>query len=286
MNILQKRQLTKQEFLSNLIKVAVALLILGLTWEVQFPNDIVNADNSIEYSAFHYLFNLGYLALAFLYVAMTISKSISIEGDKASYDFLEESETEAKNKFISTIRWTVFSVFLLVLINNVFNGVTNVYNTSVVYNNEYKSNQQGLKTFYDNMWKTYSMKDGIKIDNKETFLQVANLVMDARKDGEQLASKLLVENQSVPFDQFSLFYADLSRFIESNRSVIQKYEERAQNIAMKHNTFLETYPNLIYNLISQRPLIKYQSAFSSPTTEKVFETRNEGITPAKILGLN
>ena len=49
--------------------------------------------------------------------------------------------------------------------------------------------------------------------NKETFIEVTNIVMSARKDSQNLAWKWNQENQNIPFEEFTYFYKELSSFI-------------------------------------------------------------------------
>lgn len=151
-----------------------------------------------------------------------------------------------------------------------------IYNPSVVYYKQYDQKTKEREGFFDNMWKTYYTKDRIVSLNKETFIEVTRLVMEARKDGSSVAWKWVRENQPVPYGEFTKFYSDLSSFIEMQRQGYYDLEKQCNAIATAHNMLIDTFPNNLYNryLVHRKPIV-YEYGFLSDSTRKVFKTGNE-----------
>lgn len=152
-----------------------------------------------------------------------------------------------------------------------------VYNKSVVYNKHYERATQGLQGFYDGMYKTWIAKEKIAVVSKETFIELAKIAFEARKDGANLGWKWVSENTPIPYNEFAAFYKDLSAFVELKREQYFELEVQRQNIANQHNMMLDTFPNNIYNKILGRKHIKYEYGFLSDSTRKVFDTGNENV---------
>ena len=171
----------------------------------------------------------------------------------------------------------IAAIVLFTTISNTYSGIVKVYNTSAIYQNKYKQKEFERKSFYDKLWKVYSQKTDVAIQNKETFLQVTKLIMDGRADGKNVAWKWLHENQNIPYDQFSAFYADLSSYIEQQRNEYFKLEKETQDIANANNVLLDTFPNVIYNKFLNREKIKYEFGFTSDKTDNVFASKKENL---------
>ena len=168
------------------------------------------------------------------------------------------------------------SIMLLIgLSGHVFRGSVFVYNSTKVYKNEYVKKVQEKVGFYDKMWKTYSQKDKISGINKEAFLEVTKVIFEARKDGEKTAWKWVSENQNVPYEEFTKFYADLSNFIETQRKEYFEIEKSCQNIANSNNTLLDTFPNNLYNKFLKCERINFEYGFTSDSTQNVFSRKKE-----------
>jgi hypothetical protein len=131
--------------------------------------------------------------------------------------------------------------------------------------------------FYDKLWKTYLQKDKITNINKETFLQVTKIIMENRADGEKVTWKWVQENQQIPYEEFTKFYADLSNFITSQREGYFNIEKECQLIANKNNTLLDTFPNNIYNKFLGCERIKFEYGFLSDSTVAVFKSKKENV---------
>jgi len=139
------------------------------------------------------------------------------------------------------------------------------------------SGKQEKAGFYDKLWKTFLAKEKITNINKETFLLVTKVIMENRSDGEKITWKWVQENQKIPYEEFTLFYADLSDFITTQREGYFKIEQVCQEIANKNNTLLDTFPNNIYNKILNCQKINFQYGFLSDSTVNVFKSGKENI---------
>src|SRR5665647_95873 len=99
------------------------------------------------------------------------------------------------------------------LVSTVFAGFTGFYNKTVDYTAEYKALEQNQITTYDNYYLAFKEKTDIANINKETFVEVTSIIMSARADGPQTAWKWVHENQQIPYEEFTVFYKELSTFI-------------------------------------------------------------------------
>jgi hypothetical protein len=133
-----------------------------------------------------------------------------------------------------------------------------IYNGSVVYHKQYDQTTQALKGLRDLAVETYQIKAKLIGLNKDGLTELTNIAFEARKDAPGLAWKWTVENQPLPFNQFSDFYKELSTFVESKRAEYYALEVQRQNIAKAHNTLIDTFPNNIYNWFLGRSPINYK----------------------------
>jgi len=152
-----------------------------------------------------------------------------------------------------------------------------LFNTSKLYHNTYIQKVQEKKGFYDKMWKTYLAKDKITNINKETFIKVTKIIMENRRDGENVTWKWLQENQPITYSEFTKFYADLSDFITNQRAGYFDIEKQCQRIANYNNTMLDTFPNNIYNKVLGLDKISFEYGFTSDSTERVFTSGIENV---------
>ena len=271
MSIFKSGKLTKSQFISKLTGLIIYLLFFGFTWGVQFPGDGFYSDGeTLDFGALHTIFNIISIIGSVAYLVVIFYKSLD---DDLSCDFEEGGSSK------SYISMGIVGILLgiLVLSSLVYSECKVIYNKSIGYQNSYNQVSQEKETYYDNMWKSYKLKDKIVIDNKETFIEITKIIMDGRKDGTSLAWKWTQENQPVPYSEFSAFYKDLSNYVESRRDGFQALEVKAQKIAMENNTMLQSLPNNIYNKLLKCPLIDYKKSFSSQKTQSTFKSGLEEI---------
>ena len=153
--------------------------------------------------------------------------------------------------------------------------IVKMYNTNISYVNQYEKVQQERKMFYDKMWKTYLTKNQICELNRETFIEVTSIIMQGRSDGQNVSWKIVHENQPIPYDKFSAFYADLSKFVTTQREDYYKLEKQAMSIIQQQNSMLDSFPNNMYNKVLDIPKLQYNPGFTSTKTEEVFKTHRE-----------
>ena len=89
--------------------------------------------------------------------------------------------------------------------------------------------------------------------------------------------KWLQENQPIPYNEFTIFYADLSRFIHSQREGYFALEKECIAIVNKHNILIKMFPNIMYNKLLNIDEIKYEVGFISDKTETVFDNKKENL---------
>ena len=208
--------------------------------------------------------------------------NILYEDHDEYYDKKSES-SEGCNKSWNIKKMFLWGVFIISMIYlftglyNIYNDTVNLYNTSKKYQNKYTQKVDEKKGFYDKLWKTYLQKDKITNVYKETFIEVTKIIMENRRDGKDVTWKWIQENQNIPYEEFTKFYADLSNFITEQREGYFNIEKECQLIANQNNTLLDTFPNNLYNKILNCQRIKFEYGFTSDSTETVFKTKKENI---------
>lgn len=161
----------------------------------------------------------------------------------------------------------IILLFVGVLLWNLtFSASINLYNTTTELEFNYKKQIQTQVTNYDGYYLAFIDKQENANINKETFVEVTNIIMRNRKDGESLAWKWVTENQQIPYSEFTVFYKELSNFITERYKDNMYIEQTKQSIAQEHNTLLATFPNNVYNYFLGIKPIKYSFGYVSNTT--------------------
>ena len=194
-------------------------------------------------------------------------------------DFIDthKLDTPIKLKFKSGLLWLLILILVGFYAFKPAKPIISMYNTNISYVNEYDKVQQARKMFYDKMWKTYLTKNQICELNRETFIEVTSIIMQGRSDGQNVSWKIVHENQPIPYDKFSTFYADLSNFVTSQREEYYKLENQAMGIVQKQNSMLDSFPNNMYNRVLGIEKLKYTPGFTSTKTEQVFNSHREDL---------
>lgn len=99
--------------------------------------------------------------------------------------------------------------------------------------------------------------------------------MQGRSDGQNVSWKIVHENQNIPYNEFTAFYADLSNFVTSQREEYYKLETQAMSIIQQQNSMLDSFPNNIYNKVLDIKKLNYSPGFTSSRTEIVFKDKSE-----------
>lgn len=68
-------------------------------------------------------------------------------------------------------------------------AIIKLYNKNIEYTNQLDKQQYARKMFFDKLWKVYLQKYEICELNKNTFLEVTNMIMEGRHDGAQVTWK-------------------------------------------------------------------------------------------------
>ena len=273
-SIFNKGKLSKAQFISKLVGLVISLLGFGFMWAVQFPGDTAKEGGGLSFSAMHVTFNIVFLTAVFMYLVILIRKSMD---ENLEWDFAEPDGEESYGKYYAGARTLLFLLIVVVAGSKIYKDSKSIYNQAILHQNNYQQVGQEKEAYYDNMWKSYKLKDNIVIDNKQTFIEVTKMIMDGRKDGSTLTWKWLQENQPIPYSEFTKFYSDLSSFVESQRAGYLALEVKAQNISKENNILLETMPNNIYNRFLGLPHINYEPSILSARTEDAFKKGKEDV---------
>lgn len=267
-----------QLVLMSILFLALMAGFLGWITPMHFPGD---PKGSTDLGFFH-------IAILFILFVGSIVAVIWLWcdiGDNAKWldPFLKDKHQESPLKpgifkFKKWFLWCLVIVAVFYSVKGIIfvsKDMMKTYNNSVQYHAMYLQNVQEKEGFYDKMWKTYLQKDKITNLNRETFIKVTKLIMENRKDGSSVAWKWLQENQQIPYEQFTVFYADLSNFIESQREGYFQIEKICQKIAYENNVMLATFPNNLYNKVLHCKDIQFEYGFLSTKTKQTFKDKVE-----------
>jgi hypothetical protein len=170
-------------------------------------------------------------------------------------------------------------ILTIVVIGLLYSGITKVVNPGVdLYNNTktlalgYDKIVQEQVTDYDGYYLAFIDKQkNADVVGKDLFLKVTSIIMSNRKDGENLAWKWVSENQHIPYEEFTIFYKELSNFISERYEANRLIESKKQSIVQQHNTLLQTFPNNIYNKVLHVEPLVYTFGYVSSETKVKFK---------------
>ena len=151
------------------------------------------------------------------------------------------------------------------------------YNETIVMQANYMQKSQEKSGFYDKLYKSYVQKTDVATVNKDAFIEVSKIIMENRKDGEQLSWKWVRENQQIPYSEFTYFYKDLSSYIETQRDQYFAIEKQCQVLAKDFNVYISTFPNLLYAKLLGIKSIEFEYGFLSDHTNSVFKSKVENV---------
>jgi len=303
-----KLKFTRNVVIATLVALAIGLIFL-VSWSfgdhTKIFNDVIENHSygaEVSYGWIHMALNT---VLVFACLAWLIFFIWEISEDEGSrpFEFLYENDEDRKyrknrrgyndsndNKKeekpvveFNWKKWLRYALLFLVLFYGfklgkvIYKDSVFMYNTSKKYHNTYQQKVEEKQGFYDKLWKTYLQKEKITNINKETFLQVTKIIMENRKDGQNITWKWVHENQQIPYEQFTVFYADLSDFIASQREGYFNIEKTCQTIANQNNTLLDTFPNNVYNRMLKLQRINFEYGFLSDSTDNVFASKKENL---------
>lgn len=277
--------------LLNLLAFSIMLITTIVIGSNEFSSDIFIPETSSRYAIkewgnLHIILMTSFVIMTIFLGIVLIQELIAYSYDDDSWlfrnDNYEDKTMDIKNNFLKRkYFYYVLSIFILWFLYNMINPLytqsIKIYNKSKIYQNSYTQKVQEKEGFYDKLWKTYLTKEKITNVNKETFLQVSRIIMENRKDGQDITWKWVQENQQIPYEEFTKFYADLSNFITSQREGYFNIEKECQVIANNNNTLLDTFPNNILNRFLECKRIKFEYGLLSDSTSNVFKTKKENL---------
>lgn len=272
--------------LQNFTLILLFVFIAHWFGSMPFPGDnmaVINDPNSPR--AGYGFLSVFYVLLCIILFVVSVAWTSFMAWD-TDQDNQGNEEWYAKYLIVKKITgmkfkvWAFISIVLILIVGSkIITNLAGIYNASVVYNKQYDQKVTERLGFYDKLWKTFLAKEKITNLNRETFIEVATIQMENRKDGSAVTWKWVQENSPIPYEQFTKFYADLSDFIETQRDKYYNLETQCQDIATAHNMLIDTFPNNIYNKILGRKHIDFKYGFLSDSTRNVFNSRNENVQP-------
>lgn len=266
-----------------IIAFCISLIVFGLCFEIKLPHDtIVNGE--LRYGVLHAIINFLWIACSVVFAAWGLTLC-DADNPSSPFDTYKRKEIEYELKLFKMkknkiILWSIIILSIFELYKIIKPSISDsilIYNKSVQYKNLYKQKSDEKMGFYDKLWKVYLQKNQIAELNKDVFIEVTKIIMQGRADGDKVAWKWVQENQQIPYDQFTKFYADLSEFVFSQREAYFNIEKECMNIANQNNTMLDTFPNNIYNKILKCEKIDFKYSFTSKKTKEVFSSEEENI---------
>lgn len=149
---------------------------------------------------------------------------------------------------------------------------TNLYNQTTELRLENDALLQKQRTNYDGYYQAFVDKQANANINKEVFIKVTNIIMLNRKDGQNLSWKWISENQQIPYEEFTVFYRELSNFISERYADNMAIEREKQEIVRKHNLLISIYPNnLANNYILGIDKLVYKEGYVTDFTKSRFK---------------
>lgn len=148
------------------------------------------------------------------------------------------------------IKILIISIISLLIIGNImstYNSCTELYNKTTTIRLSNDALIQKQRTNYDGYYQIFVDKQVNANINKETFIEVTNIIMSNRKDGQNLSWKWVSENQQIPYEEFTVFYKELSAFISERYQDNMAIEREKQEVVRKHNLLISIYPNNLLN---------------------------------------
>jgi len=296
-------KMSKRKFMStSFTLIIIYTIVWAIFLQVKLWGDAGVSGGKIEMGAFHIALNIfSVLALLFLVISLineatekngtTLYRSLYQCPDDYNYnrnrsknntDEVEEEE-EKPFSFGFKKRWLIWGFGILFFLwfwgfgRNMISDGAKMYNKSKTLHNAYTQKVQEKAGFYDKLWKTYLQKEKITNVNKETFILVTKIIMENRRDGQNVTWKWLQENQQIPYSEFTKFYADLSDFITTQREGYFNIETQCQAIANSNNTLLDTFPNNLYNKLIGCQRIQFEYGILSDSTLNVINSKKENL---------
>lgn len=173
---------------------------------------------------------------------------------------------------IKVILGIIGLLIVLSVTNKAYDTVVTLYNTSKELELDYNKITQEQVSNYDGYYQAFQDKQANANISKETFIEVTDIIMSNRRDGQSLSWKWVTENQQIPYEEFTVFYKELSNFINIRYEDNMRIEREKQRIVNTQNLLLSKYPNNIINKwILSIPKLKYKAGYISSNTKNRFK---------------
>lgn len=165
----------------------------------------------------------------------------------------------------------VILIVIISLFTKLYNSFVSLYNNTKELELSYNKISQEQISNYDGYYLMFMDKQEITKINKETFIEVTDIVMSNRKDGINVAWKWTQENQQIPYEEFTIFYKQLYSFISERCQDNMSIERSKQSIVQYHNLLLSKYPNNLYNKVLKIEFLVYKPGYISNSTKNKFK---------------
>lgn len=171
----------------------------------------------------------------------------------------------------SIIKWALIGVAAILLIS-VVSGFIGFSNREIELSNSFFQKKDERTASYDKMYKVVAQKTQIAVKNDSSFRNMVNIIMEGRKDAQQVVFKWVQEqNPGATFDQVTKLYSELGQTIEAQREQFFQEEKMLQDINRVHEDLIRKYPGSFYNLFFKRKSFEY-TPIKSSLTEQVMKT--------------
>lgn len=151
-------------------------------------------------------------------------------------------------------------------------------NKEVKLRNQFNQKKDERTSFHDKMRKILKGKAEVAVRNDSSFRKNIEVIMNNRKDGEQILMKWITEsNPNANFSEVSVIYQDVSRAIEAERNGFFVQEKMIQDIKLQHDNLLDEFPGFILFAILGREHLDY-TPIASDYTNEVMKTGRDNET--------
>ncbi len=171
---------------------------------------------------------------------------------------------------IKILLWAISAMVVFSFIGKTYDLFVGIYNSTKELSLSYDKTVQEQVSNYDGYYLAFTDKQQNANINKETFVQVTNIIMSNRKDGQSVAWKWTQENQQIPYSEFTIFYKELSSFITERYQDNMQIERTKQFIVQKHNLLIDRFPNNIINRFLHIKHLEYKVGYLSEETKAKF----------------
>lgn len=153
-----------------------------------------------------------------------------------------------------------------------FSSYVSFRNDTIALVAKYEAAIDNRTSFYDKLYKVIAQKTQIAVKNDESFRKNVTIIMDNRKDSEQVFMKWITEsNPNANYSEVASLYKDLSRSIEAQREGFYYQETVLQDIVRHYKIQTTTFPNSFYNFFYGAEPLTYKPIQGS-ITEEVMRT--------------